>query len=167
MDRSSTLNKWMSDIDPEIYWAEGTDAQQLFANDLKDRFCKKIISRLYRATNDSIADVSEAEEIISDLYYAIEEIDSASWWCDRKEKDEFTIALTLLEDDSLKKIIRKMKRKYAASSAPKSDNSQSQDGQMTTKQTEQVVYAQQPFPIINNTVEIKEEPTPTITSGED
>lgn len=107
----------MDDLDlnmnPFPCWNEGTDAQQEFADELVEEFCEKFSKHLSNGVNDQIIETREAESIANSIFMAIDSIDNAKWWCNKKSSNEFSIASKLLEDDEDNlDIIKKLKKEY-------------------------------------------------------
>lgn len=97
---------------PCIIWDKGTDAQQEFADSLLESFCKRFAKYLCWAIKDDIINDYDAEHIANELYYSINEIDDARWWCNKKNTDDCKVALSLIEDEDLKSTIKKIKKAF-------------------------------------------------------
>lgn len=103
--------EWAENMNPSPIWNEGTDDQQEFADNLVTRFCKNLSKYLCLAVQDNLITISDAENIVNSIFYAINDIDNAKWWCNKKNSTEFSIALKLLEDnDSEKELIKKIQK---------------------------------------------------------
>ena len=57
--------------------------------------------------------MEDAENITNCIFYAIDSIDDARWWCNKKNIDDYAIAIKLLQDcDNEIEIIKKIKKQY-------------------------------------------------------
>lgn len=107
----------MEDLDlnlnPCPYWDEGTDAQQEFADNLVEEFCERFAKYLSTGVDDNIITAEDANTISNSIFTAIDGINDARWWCNKKNTNDFTIASTLLEDDEIcLDIIKTLKKNY-------------------------------------------------------
>lgn len=107
----------MDDLDlnlnPCPYWDEGTDAQQEFADELVEEFCERFTKYLSTGVNDNIITTEDANTISNSIFMAIDGINDARWWCNKKNTNYFTIASKLLEDDEIcLDIIKTLKKNY-------------------------------------------------------
>lgn len=104
----------VQDMNPNPLWERGTDAQQEFADELVDRFCKKFAKYLCCALKDNLIDDTDCFGITNTIYYAINDIDDAKWWCNKKDTDDFKIAIKLLEENEDEiELINKIKKQYS------------------------------------------------------
>ena len=98
-------------MNPCPFWDEGTDAQQEFANELVEEFCERFSKLLFTGVTNNIIEITDAENIANSIFMALDTINDARWWCNKKNTNDFTIALKLLEDDEYYlDIIKKLKK---------------------------------------------------------
>lgn len=107
----------MEDLDlnlnPYPCWDEGTDSQQEFANELVESFCERFTKYLYNGVHDNNITSIDAVLISNSIFMAIDSINDANWWCNKKSTNDFTIASKLLEDDEMQlELINKLKKEY-------------------------------------------------------
>ncbi len=106
-------DKISNEINPSPYWNEGTETQQEFATDLVDKFCNRFAKYLRWGMKDHLIEANDVNNIENALFMAIDTIDDAKWWCDKKNANDFAIATSLLKEDELFiDIIKKLKKKY-------------------------------------------------------
>ena len=105
--------EWAESMNPSPIWNEGTDEQQEFADNLVNKFCKNLSKYLCLSVQNDLINISDVENIVNSIFYAIDGIDNAKWWCNKKNSTEFNIALKLLEDNDVEKeLIKKIQKQY-------------------------------------------------------
>ncbi len=101
-----------NEMNPSPIWEKGSFEQQEFATDLVNEFCEKFAKVLCWAIKDNIVDEMDINFLTDTIFSAINDIDNANWWCNKKDADEFKIASSLVTDESEKEIIKNIKKAY-------------------------------------------------------
>lgn len=113
MDWKSKKEELANNMNPDNYWTSGSDLQMEFADDIVNKFCKKMAQILCKGLKDEAVSNDIADKIVEHIFNSISYYDDANWWCDRKNANEYNLAFKLLEDyDEDKKVIRNLKKKY-------------------------------------------------------
>lgn len=113
MDWKSKKEELANNMNPDNYWTTGSDLQMEFADDIVERFCKKMAQILCKGLKDEAVSNDIADKIVEHIFNSISYYDDTNWWCDRKNSNEYNLAFELLEDyDEDKKVIRNLKKKY-------------------------------------------------------
>ena len=100
-------------MSPFVFWNEGTDDQQDFANKIIENFCKRFAKYLCWGIKDNIIELVDAESFASAISLQMGNIDNAKWWCNKKNTNDFTIASNLLKEDVINlNIVKKLKKEY-------------------------------------------------------
>ena len=93
--------EWANNMCSSI-WNEGSFAQQDIADDLVESFCQRFSKYLCLSVKDNLINIDVANNIVDHLFFCINSIDDAKWWCNKKNINDFIIAKELLqyyEDD--------------------------------------------------------------------
>lgn len=113
IDCNERRDKWAREMYPNPVWGEGSDAQQDFADELVEEFCQRFAKYLCWAERDGIADDDSIRSLTDHIFYAINDIDDARWWCNKKNTSDYTIAIKLLADyEDEVSIVKKMHKEY-------------------------------------------------------
>lgn len=112
IDWNKKRNDFADGMNPCPVWNIGTDSQQEFADSLVNNFCKRVAKYLCWALKDHIVDEVDVDSIVNSIFYAINDIDDAKWWCNKKNSSDCKIALNLLDDDNDKENIKKIYKFY-------------------------------------------------------
>ena len=113
MDWNVKRDELAEEMRAVIIWSNGTDSQQEFAEKLIVDFCKRFAKYLCWGIKDEIITDDEASWIAEDIYRAIDGIDDACWWCNRKNADDFNVAIKLMIDSPHQDSVKKLKKQYS------------------------------------------------------
>lgn len=129
MDWKEKREELANNMNPDNYWESGSDLQMEFADDIVNRFCKKMAQILCKGLKDESLTNDTVNKIVDHIFNSISYYEDVNWWCDRKNNNEYDLAFKLLEDyDEDKKIIRTLKKKYQ----PKKEQVQAKSNSQST-----------------------------------